>query len=76
MKSKVVMAGVAALLLSACTTTNPYTGNTQMSNTTGGALVGAGGGAIAGAILGAATGNDPRVGARIGAGRWSRVCRC
>lgn len=68
MKSKILVAGLAALSLSACTSINPYTGNTQLSNTTGGALVGAGGGAIAGAIVGAATGNDPRVGALIGAG--------
>lgn len=68
MKSKVIMAGLAVLLLSACTSTNPYTGANQVSNTTGGALVGAGGGAILGAIAGAATGNDPRVGALIGAG--------
>lgn len=68
MKSKIVLAGLAALLLSACTSVNPYTGNTQMSNTTGGALVGAGTGAVVGAIAGAATGNDPRVGALIGAG--------
>ena len=68
MNSRIIVAGLAALALSACTTTNPYTGNTQMSNTTGGALVGAGTGAIVGAIAGAATGNDPRVGALIGAG--------
>jgi outer membrane protein OmpA-like peptidoglycan-associated protein len=68
MKSKILIAGLAALSLSACTSINPYTGNTQLSNTTGGAVVGAGGGAIAGAIVGAATGNDPRVGALIGAG--------
>jgi outer membrane protein OmpA-like peptidoglycan-associated protein len=68
MKPNIVVAGLAALSLTACTSVNPFTGNTQMSNTTGGALVGAGGGAIAGAIVGAATGNDPRVGALIGAG--------
>ena len=68
MKSRVIVAGLAALALSACTTTNPSTGNSQMSNTTGGALVGAGTGAVLGAIAGAATGNDPRVGALIGAG--------
>jgi outer membrane protein OmpA-like peptidoglycan-associated protein len=68
MKSNIFVAGLAVLALGACTSINPYTGNTQMSNTTGGALVGAGGGAIAGAIVGAATGNDPRVGALIGAG--------
>lgn len=68
MKSKILVAGLAALSLSACTSINPFTGNTQLSNTAGGAVVGAGGGAIAGAIVGAATGNDPRVGALIGAG--------
>jgi len=68
MKSKTLVAGIAALALSACTTTNPYTGQTQVSNTAGGALIGAGGGAVAGAIIGAATGGDPRVGALIGAG--------
>jgi outer membrane protein OmpA-like peptidoglycan-associated protein len=68
MKSRVLIAGLAALSLSACTSINPYTGNTQISNTTGGALVGAGGGAVAGAVIGAATGTDPRVAALIGAG--------
>ncbi|RUT34519.1 cell envelope biogenesis protein OmpA [Arsenicitalea aurantiaca] len=68
MKSNILVAGVAALALSACTTTNPYTGDSQLSNTAGGGLLGAGGGAIAGALVGAATGNDPRVGALIGAG--------
>ena len=67
-KSRALVAGLAALALSACTTTNPYTGNSQVSNTTGGALIGAGTGAIVGAIAGAATGADPRVAALIGAG--------
>jgi outer membrane protein OmpA-like peptidoglycan-associated protein len=68
MQSKVLIAALAALSLSACTSINPYTGETQMSNTAGGALVGAGGGAVAGAIIGSATGADPRVAALIGAG--------
>jgi len=68
MKSRVLLAGVAALSLAACTTTDPFTGQTRISNTTGGALIGAGGGAIGGAIIGAAVGGDPRVGALIGAG--------
>jgi outer membrane protein OmpA-like peptidoglycan-associated protein len=68
MHSKVIIAGIAALALSACTTTNPYTGQSQVSNTTGGALLGAGGGALAGAVVGAAVGGDPRIGALIGAG--------
>jgi len=68
MKSKIIVAGLAALALSACTTTNPYTGQSQLSNTAGGALIGTGGGALAGALVGAAVGGDPRVGALIGAG--------
>jgi outer membrane protein OmpA-like peptidoglycan-associated protein len=68
MKSNVFVAGLAALSLTACTSINPFTGQTQISNTTGGALIGAGGGAVAGAIVGSATGGDPRVAALIGAG--------
>ena len=68
MYSKILLAGLAALSLSACTSINPYTGEADISNTAGGALIGAGGGAVVGGILGAATGNDPRVGALIGAG--------
>lgn len=68
MKSKIIVALAATLALSACTTTNPYTGQSQISNTAGGTLIGAGGGALAGAIVGAAVGGDPRVGALIGAG--------
>jgi outer membrane protein OmpA-like peptidoglycan-associated protein len=55
-----------ALALSACTT-NPFTGQTQLSNTVGGGLIGAGAGAIGGALIGSTMG-DPRAGALIGAG--------
>ena len=68
MKLRLLVAAFVALTLSACTSINPYTGDQQLSNTTGGALLGAGGGAVAGAIIGSATGNDPRVAALIGAG--------
>jgi outer membrane protein OmpA-like peptidoglycan-associated protein len=68
MYSKFLIAGLAAISLTACTSVNPYTGDSQLSNTAGGGLVGAGGGAVVGAILGGVTGNDPRVGALIGAG--------
>jgi outer membrane protein OmpA-like peptidoglycan-associated protein len=68
MKSKVLVVLAATLALSACTTTDPYTGQGKLSNTAGGGLLGAGGGAVAGAIVGAAVGGDPRVGALIGAG--------
>jgi len=68
MKYQVLAAGFAVLALSACTTTDPYTGESRLSNTAGGALIGGGGGAIAGALIGGATGGDARVGALIGAG--------
>jgi len=66
--NKFIVSGIAVIALSACSTTNPYTGQSQMTNTAGGGLLGAGGGAIAGAMIGAATGTDPRVAALIGAG--------
>jgi outer membrane protein OmpA-like peptidoglycan-associated protein len=47
---------------------NAYTGDTQLSKTAGGAMIGAGTGAVGGAFAGAATGNDPRIAALIGAG--------
>ena len=68
MKTKAALGIVAALTLTACTTTDPYTGQQKISNTAGGATIGAVGGAIGGAIIGAATGSDPRVTALIGAG--------
>lgn len=69
MKNKAIaLSAVAALALTGCTTTNPFTGESQISNTAGGALIGAGGGAIGGALIGSAVGGDPRVGALIGAG--------
>lgn len=68
MTNKLLAAGSLALLLGACTSLNPYTGQTQVSNTTGGALIGAGGGAVAGGVIASATGADARIGALIGAG--------
>lgn len=68
MKSSIVVAGLAALSLSACTTMNAYTGEQQLSSTAGGTMIGAGTGAVVGALAGAATGNDPRIAALIGAG--------
>lgn len=68
MKSSVLVAGLAALSLAACTSTNPFTGDQQLSNTAGGALIGAGSGAVVGGIVGAATGGDARVAALLGAG--------
>src|SRR5690554_5870826 len=65
-KQAVVLTAVAALLLAGCST-NPYTGESKISRTAGGALLGAGGGALGGAVIGSAMG-DARVGALIGAG--------
>ena len=45
-----------ALLLSACTTINPYTNETQTSKAT----IGAGAGALAGAVIGLISGDDSR----------------
>lgn len=69
--TRLISAGLAVILvLGACTTINPYTGDTQTAKATKGALIGAGVGALAGII----TGDDARerrkralVGAGIGA---------
>lgn len=68
MKSRILVVAIAALALAGCTTTDPFTGESRISNTAGGALIGAGGGAVGGAIIGSAVGGDARVGALIGAG--------
>ena len=54
---------VASLLVSACQTTNPYTGQQQTSNTAKGAGIGAAAGAVIGALAGGS-----RKSALIGAG--------
>nr|WP_274628760.1 OmpA family protein [Mesorhizobium shangrilense] len=67
MKTKIVAAAAALAFLAACTT-DPYTGQQKIANTTGGAAIGAGIGALAGMALGG--GNDRRnalIGAGIGA---------
>ncbi|KQT66039.1 MULTISPECIES: OmpA family protein [unclassified Aureimonas] len=66
--TRLIPAFVAAtLLLSGCTT-NPYTGESQLSNTVGGAGIGAGVGALGGYVIGRATGVDAGRAALIGAG--------
>ena len=67
MYKKAVIVALAATYLSACTTTDPYTGEQKVSNTAGGAAIGAGVGAVAGLLIG----NNPvqrRNAALIGAG--------
>jgi len=61
-----VAATVGAMLLAACTT-DPFTGESRMSNTAGGALLGAGVGALAGLAVGG-SGVAQRNAALIGAG--------
>lgn len=65
-----VLGVVAATLLAGCYTTNPYSGDRQVSKTTKGAGIGA----LAGAAVGALTGDNSRerrkralIGAGVGA---------
>ncbi|MGB6117896.1 MAG: cell envelope biogenesis protein OmpA, partial [Mesorhizobium sp.] len=51
MKKQLIAAIAAVAFLSACTT-DPITGESKMSNTAGGALLGAGVGALAGLAVG------------------------
>jgi outer membrane protein OmpA-like peptidoglycan-associated protein len=67
MKHAFIAASAAAFILAACTT-NPYTGESQLSKTAIGAGTGAALGAGAGALLGATTSVKTRKAALIGAG--------
>lgn len=69
MKTKLIAVFAAAALASACTT-DPITGEQKLSNTAGGALLGAGVGALAGLAVGGsprAQRNAVLIGAGIGA---------
>ena len=61
------MAVVSAVALVAACTTDPYTGQPKMSNTAGGALIGASVGALTGLAIGG-TSRNQRQNALIGAG--------
>ncbi len=65
---KLVLAGIlsATVLLSGCTTVNPYTGETEVSRTAIGTGIGAVGGALAGQLIGGNTAGT-LIGAGIGA---------
>ncbi|RUY36267.1 OmpA family protein [Mesorhizobium sp. M7A.F.Ca.US.001.04.1.1] len=63
MKKTVLVVVATAVLVSACTTTDPYTGDQKISNT----AAGAGLGALAGASLGLLAGGNDRRNALIGA---------
>lgn len=66
--TKVAVAFSLAAFLAACTSTNPFTGETTINNKTGGAAAGAILGGTGGLIAAGVTGGDPRIGALIGAG--------
>ncbi|MBV2185602.1 MAG: OmpA family protein [Rhizobium sp.] len=67
MIKKISILALAAIYLTACTTTDPYTGQQKTSNLAGGAVLGAALGAVGGAVIGGG-GRDSRNGALIGAG--------
>ncbi|MBW8283909.1 MAG: OmpA family protein [Rhizobium sp.] len=67
MLKKLSILALAATYLTACTTTDPYTGEQKTSNLAGGAVLGAALGAVGGAVIGGG-GRDSRNGALIGAG--------
>jgi outer membrane protein OmpA-like peptidoglycan-associated protein len=67
MNKSIIAITALAFTLSACST-NPFTGETQISNTAVGVGAGAGIGAGVGALVGAAAGADVRKSALIGAG--------
>lgn len=67
MLKRFVLVALCATYLSACTTTDPYTGEQKTSNLAGGALIGAGLGALGGLAVGGG-GHGKRNAALIGAG--------
>lgn len=69
MLKRIALVALCATYLSACTTTDPYTGEQKMSNTAGGAAIGAGLGAVSGLLIGGGHhhGRNALIGAGIGA---------
>jgi YMGG-like Gly-zipper len=68
MIKKFVVLALAATYLSACTTTDPYTGEQKVSNMAGGAGIGALAGAVGGLVIGGGNkGRNALIGAGIGA---------
>ena len=65
---KVLSLAAAGLMLAACTTTDPYTGEQRTSRATQGAIIGALGGAIVGALTNTSSGEQAAKNALIGAG--------
>jgi len=70
MLKKIALLVTAGSFLAACTTTNPYTGEQQISKTAGGAAIGAAAGALGGLFVGGssrAQRNAVLIGAGLGA---------
>ncbi|MDE1156719.1 MAG: OmpA family protein [Neorhizobium sp.] len=68
MLKRLAIVALCGTYLSACTTTDPYTGEQKMSNTAGGAAIGAGIGALGGLVIGGGNkGRNALIGAGIGA---------
>ncbi|WP_152047040.1 OmpA family protein [Aureimonas psammosilenae] len=65
---KTIVPALAALAILAGCTTNPYTGESQLSNTATGAGLGAGAGALGGFLVGKATGVNSGTAALVGTG--------
>jgi len=65
---KLALITVASLAISACVTTDPYTGQQKASNTALGTGIGAAAGALGGLIVGEATDADTRKSVLLGAG--------
>lgn len=68
MKLKTAAVGVSLFALGACTTVDPYTGESVRSNTRTGALAGAAGGALLGYLTNTNKSEEGRTNALIGAG--------
>jgi len=67
MLKKISIAATAVILLAGCTTTDPYTGESKVSNTAKGVGIGAGIGALSGLLVGGSH-NAQRNAVLIGAG--------
>ncbi|MBR9826032.1 MAG: OmpA family protein [Alphaproteobacteria bacterium] len=65
---KTLIVGFAALTMTACTTTDPYTGETRANNTGRGILLGAAAGAALGYLTNTSDSDEGRTNALIGAG--------
>jgi outer membrane protein OmpA-like peptidoglycan-associated protein len=63
-----LVTSMSALALTACTTTDPYTGETRANNTGRGILIGAAAGAVLGYLTNTSDSDEGRTNALIGAG--------